>query len=351
MPASSSASAIFSAYASVAASTMLVRSMANELIPQELRAYVFSGLRHLFTPLSTSSLTLIVDEFSGMSRNQLFDAAALYLRTKLSPSTSRLRVSKLPRQKSISVAIDKGEQVSDTFENTQFRWRLLHSEPKNNQSGEKRFFELTFNKKFKDRALDSYLPYVLFRADLIKQQDKAIKIYNRECPYNDDEDGGRGMWGSINLEHPATFETLAMDPNMKRAIIEDLNRFLKRKDFYKKVGKAWKRGYLLYGPPGTGKSSLIAAMANYIKFDVYDLELTGIYSNSELRRILLSTSNRSILVIEDIDCSVDLQNRQSEEGFEASNSKVRLLLSWFSSIFFTLYLKLIFFVLLSKASD
>lgn len=324
MPASSSASAIFSAYASVAASTMLVRSMANELIPHELRAYLSSALRQLFTPLSTSSLTLIVDEFSGMSRNQLFDAAALYLRTKLSPSTSRLRVSKLPRQKSILVAIDKGEQVSDTFENTQFRWRLLHSEPKNNHSGEKRFFELTFNKKFKDRALDSYLPYVLFRADLIKQQDKAIKIYNRECPYNDVEDGGRGMWGSINLEHPATFETLAMDPNMKRAIIEDLDRFLKRKDFYKKVGKAWKRGYLLYGPPGTGKSSLIAAMANYIKFDVYDLELTGIFSNSELRRILLSTSNRSILVIEDIDCSVDLQNRQSEEGFEASNSKLTL---------------------------
>ena len=71
------------------------------------------------------------------------------------------------------------------------------------------------------------------------------------------------------------------------------------------------KGYLLYGPPGTGKSSLIAAMANYLKFDIYDLELTSIYSNSDLRRVLLSTSNRSILVIEDIDCSMEVEDRQN----------------------------------------
>lgn len=57
------------------------------------------------------------------------------------------------------------------------------------------------------------------------------------------------------------------------------------------------------------KSSLIAAMANYLKFDIYDLELTHLRSNSELRRLLVSTANRSILVIEDIDCSIELKNR------------------------------------------
>ncbi|XWS24403.1 hypothetical protein CRYUN_Cryun28dG0098900 [Craigia yunnanensis] len=48
---------------------------------------------------------------------------------------------------------------------------------------------------------------------------------------------------------------MAMDPKMKSALIEDLDRFTRRKEFYWRVGKAWKRGYLLYGPPGTGKSS------------------------------------------------------------------------------------------------
>lgn len=66
-------------------------------------------------------------------------------------------------------------------------------------------------------------------------------------------------------------------------------------------------------PPGTGKSSLIAAMANYLKFNIYDLELTSLRSNSEFKRLLASTRNQSILVIEDIDCSSELQGHQAKE--------------------------------------
>ncbi|CAN0861616.1 Protein HYPER-SENSITIVITY-RELATED 4 [Linum grandiflorum] len=116
-------------------------------------------------------------------------------------------------------------------------------------------------------------------------------------------------WNGINLDHPATFDTLAMDAEVKNMVLTDLDRFLKRKDYYRKVGKAWKRGYLLYGPPGTGKSSLIAAMANYLHFDIYDLELTQLSRDAELRRLLIATPNRSILVVEDIDCTID-QNQE-----------------------------------------
>ena len=60
-----------------------------------------------------------------------------------------------------------------------------------------------------------------------------------------------------------------MDPELKRRLIDDLDRFVKRKEWYKKVGRAWKRGYLIQGPPGTGKSALIAAMANHLEFDIF----------------------------------------------------------------------------------
>jgi len=92
-----------------------------------------------------------------------------------------------------------------------------------------------------------------------------------------------------------------------------MTRFVKRKDYYKRIGKAWKRGYLLYGPPGTGKSSLIAAMANHLRFDIYDLELTAVQSNSDLRMLLVGISSRSILVVEDIDCTIKLQQREGGE--------------------------------------
>lgn len=73
---------------------------------------------------------------------------------------------------------------------------------------------------------------------------------------------GRSGWNHVVFEHPARFETLAMDPNKKEEIINDLITFTKAKEYSARIGKTWKRGYLLYGPPGIGKSTMIAAMAN-----------------------------------------------------------------------------------------
>ncbi|KAL8129384.1 LOW QUALITY PROTEIN: hypothetical protein V2J09_018539 [Rumex salicifolius] len=133
-------------------------------------------------------------------------------------------------------------------------------------------------------------------------------------------DGRSGHpWASVNLDHPSTFSTLAMDLDTKMMIMEDLEMFVRRKELYRKVGKAWKRGYLLFGPPGTGKSSLIAAIANYLNFDIYDLELTCLNTNSALRKLRVSTANRSILV--DIDCSVtsaDVNRKKTRSPEEAS---------------------------------
>ncbi|CAN1229157.1 AAA-ATPase At4g25835 [Linum grandiflorum] len=101
-----------------------------------------------------------------------------------------------------------------------------------------------------------------------------------------------------------------MDPAKKLEIMNDLKDFALGQEFYQRTGRAWKRGYLLYGPPGTGKSSMIAAMANFLGYDIYDLELTEVHNNSELRKLLMKTSSKSIIVIEDIDCSINLGNRK-----------------------------------------
>ncbi|KAI3821021.1 hypothetical protein L1987_08577 [Smallanthus sonchifolius] len=97
-----------------------------------------------------------------------------------------------------------------------------------------------------------------------------------------------------------------MNEKMKGEILEDVNLF--------------------YGPPGTGKSSLVAAMANYLKFDVYDLDLREVQCNSDMRRLLIGTKNRSIVVIEDIDCNVGVQSREVEkEGMDRdANDKITL---------------------------
>ncbi|WJX61007.1 hypothetical protein P8452_46152 [Trifolium repens] len=146
--------------------------------------------------------------------------------------------------------------------------------------------------------MEKYLPHVLSAYEAIEAERRTLKIHS-----------GRGGWRQSNFNHPASFDSLALDPDLRKTITDDLDRFLRRKNIYKKVGKPWKRGYLLYGPPGTGKSSLIVAIAKYLKFDVYDLDLSSVFSNSELTATLRNTSNRSIIVIEDIDCNKEVLDR------------------------------------------
>jgi chaperone BCS1 len=109
-----------------------------------------------------------------------------------------------------------------------------------------------------------------------------------------------------------------MEAERKQEIVDDLVIFSTAEDFYARIGRAWKRGYLLFGPPGTGKSTMIAAMANLLNYDIYDLELTAVKDNTELRKLLMETTTRSIIVIEDIDCSLDLtgqrKKKKEEEG-------------------------------------
>ncbi|XP_022681065.1 LOW QUALITY PROTEIN: AAA-ATPase At3g28580-like [Setaria italica] len=112
-----------------------------------------------------------------------------------------------------------------------------------------------------------------------------------------------------------------MDPDRKQEIVDDLDMFRDGKDYYASVGKAWKRGYLLFGPPRTGKSTMIAAMANYLDYDIYDLELTAVKNNTELRRLFIETTGKSIIVIEDIDCSIDLTGKRNKNNKKKDKNK------------------------------
>ncbi|XP_010936824.1 protein HYPER-SENSITIVITY-RELATED 4-like [Elaeis guineensis] len=287
-----------------------------QVIPEHIRHYLLSTLT---SPLDRlfSQHTIVIDELDGITVNMMYRSAKIYLGTKLSPATRRYRVTKRDDSAALDVTMERGGDVVDVFEEVHFRWRLLSRDANcprfhthrrghyfyDSHPSEVRYFELTFHRKHKNLALHSYLPHVLDQSKTIKEQSKTLKLYTNHG----------NMWSPVNLHHPATFDTLAMDDQLKKKVMDDLARFVKRKEFYKRTGKAWKRGYLLHGPPGTGKTSLIAAMANHLKFDVYDLEMTEVRNNSTLRSLLVGTANRSILVVEDIDWLIDLWNRDGEK--------------------------------------
>ncbi|GMQ09474.1 hypothetical protein CsSME_00052843 [Camellia sinensis var. sinensis] len=319
-----STKAVISAVASAAATAMVVRSVAKDFIPYEFQHFIAVKLRHFLSTFS-NQITLVIDEFDGLNRNHIFHAAKIYLGTIITPSTKRFRVTKLEKETKINLSMERNEGLTDTFNGFKLNWQFISKQipakyapdPHNHHSSRRRtelqFFELRFHKKHISKVIDEYLPYVLEKSKIAKDQKKTLKLFTLSR-----DGGGRTPWQSVNLDHPANFDTLAMDLDEKRTLMEDLKRFVKRKEFYRRVGKAWKRGYLLFGPPGTGKSSLIAAMANYLNFDVYDLELTALGSNSELRNLLITTANQSILVVEDIDCSIEMQDRMKAAAMAAA---------------------------------
>ncbi|XP_057966206.1 AAA-ATPase At3g50940-like isoform X1 [Malania oleifera] len=336
-----SAKSAITTAASLAASAVLLRSIAGDLVPHEIQHLFLSKLRALLASFSPE-VTLVIEEFHGFGLNHLFAAAETYLGTKLSPSTStqRFRASLAPNDHNVSVSLDRNDAIVDNFKGIPLKWRLVSkqiptkfvSNPSDyscNAYSEIRYFELNFHKKHRDTILNAYLRHITEESKAAKEEKKTLKLFTLK--YDRMRPRRGSPWQSVNLDHPATFETVAMEAEMKRKVVEDLERFVRRKDYYRKVGKAWKRGYMLFGPPGTGKSSLVAAMANYLNFDVYDLELTDLRCNSDLRRLLISTANRSILVVEDIDCSIEFHNRREKEKdlnpFRRSNRGSQVTLS------------------------
>ncbi|CAO2145280.1 unnamed protein product [Urochloa humidicola] len=237
-----------------------------------------------------------------------FEEVKAYLSSACSRDALNLCAEGTVKDDSFLLSLRDGEGVADRFGDVTLWWLSKRTSsssimPQQNfLNQESSCLRLMFPQQHRVLILDEYLPHVRRQGRNIIFGKRKQRLYTNDG--NSLGDFGN-PWRHIDFEHPATFDTLAMHPNKKRRIIEDLNNFRTNKDYFRRIGKPWKRGYLLYGPPGTGKSTMIAAMANYLNYDIYDIELTSVFRNSDFRSLSVATTGKSITVIEDIDCSFD----------------------------------------------
>ncbi|XP_020236153.1 AAA-ATPase ASD, mitochondrial [Cajanus cajan] len=313
-------SGIWSQLGSLMASVMFVYAMYEQFFPHHLRIYLKKYTKK-FSSLMYPYIQITFPEFSGerLKRSEAYTAIKTYLSANSSQRAKRLKAEVVKdSQNPIVLTMDDNEEIIDEFQGVKVWWSANYKMPSSQtiswypSSDEKRFLTLTVHKRHRDLITSSYIQHVLDEGKAITVQNRTLKLYTNN-PGSDWYGYKRTKWSHVNFEHPSRFETLAMDPKKKEEIINDLVKFQTGKEYYAKVGKAWKRGYLLYGPPGTGKSSMIAAMANFMNYDVYDLELTAVKENTELKKLLIETSSKSIIVIEDIDCSLDLTGQRKKE--------------------------------------
>ncbi|KDO72429.1 hypothetical protein CISIN_1g011573mg [Citrus sinensis] len=307
---------LFTSLGSIIASGMFLWAMFQQYFPYELRHNIEKYSQRLvsfFYPY----VQITFNEFTGdrFMRSEAYSAIENYLSSKSSTQAKRLKADIIKNSsQSLVLSMDDHEEVADEFQGIKLWWSSGKHISKSQvfsfypATDEKRYYKLTFHKRHRDLILGPYLVSVLKEGREIKVRNRMRKLYTNNG----------SNWVHVVFEHPATFQTLAMEPAEKKEIIDDLIAFSKSEDFYARIGRAWKRGYLLYGPPGTGKSTMIAAMANLLGYDLYDLELTAVKDNTELRKLLIETSSKSIIVIEDIDCSLDLtgQRRKKKEKKE-----------------------------------
>ncbi|XP_037480873.1 AAA-ATPase At3g28610-like [Triticum dicoccoides] len=275
-----------------------------------LRAYFERSLRRcvrrllpFFDPFITVDIASLREDYMDkIKSSDAYEEVKAHLSAACSREARHFRAEGADEGTGFVLSMREGqEEVADEFRGVTIWWSAL----KEDDYDMRRCCRLTFHQRHRKLIVDEYLPHVrrCGRAAMSGTRRRRLYTNKTNLSYSASR---KDVWSYIDFHHPTTFETLAMHPDKKQMIIDDLNDFRSSEDYYLRIGKAWKRGYLLYGPPGTGKSTMIAAMANYLNYTVYDIELTTLKSNNDLRKLFVETTGKSIIVIEDIDCSLNL---------------------------------------------
>ncbi len=133
---------------------------------------------------------------------------------------------------------------------------------------------------------------------------------------------------TMPFQSTRTLDHVFLKKEQEDMLMERLDCFQNRTQWYRDHGVPHTLGIMLYGPPGTGKTSTIKAIANKLRRHIVNIRLDSIRSNNDLTTIftndsIMSTKPGSILsdsygasghvmfdipvaqrlyVIEDVDC-------------------------------------------------
>ena len=119
----------------------------------------------------------------------------------------------------------------------------------------------------------------------------------------------------------------------KEEVVHFLEKFMKERELYEKIGKPYQLGILLEGEPGCGKTSFIVALANYFDRSIKDCQFNRMKTIDDLESCIhcIGYDNKDmsidkvIMVAEDFDCMTNIAKSRKliEKESEESIMKVQ----------------------------
>ncbi|KAF8146145.1 P-loop containing nucleoside triphosphate hydrolase protein [Mycena galopus ATCC 62051] len=147
------------------------------------------------------------------------------------------------------------------------------------------------------------------RASFMKANSPYVLVHQADTNYIPEN-----PWTIITRKAPRPLSSVILPDGVSETLITDVQGFLEDEDLYVKRGTPYRRGYMLSGPPGSGKTSTVIALAGALHLDIYLLSLGSRFMDDTfLQRAVSTIPRRSILLIEDIDCSVDSRDNDARE--------------------------------------
>jgi chaperone BCS1 len=129
-----------------------------------------------------------------------------------------------------------------------------------------------------------------------------------------------GNWQMLQKREHRKLASVFVPEAVKNQLIKHLRWYLGAKDWFHEHGIPYRTGFLLYGPPGTGKTSLVQAIAGVFDLTVYIMNPADLESDGALKRAIATVGDRSILLIEDADTSINTRTVETKDTTNASGS-------------------------------
>lgn len=122
-----------------------------------------------------------------------------------------------------------------------------------------------------------------------------------------------GDWNSTRGVPSRPLESVVLEAGQLEGLVADLNAFLAAEADYVRLGIPWHRGLVFHGPPGTGKTSTAKALAGALRLDVHYVPLSDMAKDTDLNNLIGRVSERSMLLLEDIDVVRAARDRDDTE--------------------------------------